>query len=144
MLMPSISWVGKGKKFLNKGRYDEAINAFKNSIELEPEYNKYFEIGTNDVKLKIAEAYFLKGSKDGAVQTLASILEDDPNFETARELYKKITSTEFHIKSRSLIIKQENKLETIEYLKKSSSIYEEIPLEKILNSKVINIKESES
>ena len=34
--MPAFNWVSKGNKFLKNGRFNEAIHAYKRSIEIEP------------------------------------------------------------------------------------------------------------
>jgi len=135
--VPAIRPYNKGNELLKSGNYKEAIEAFNQSIELEPEDNDYFQITTDDARCKIAEAYYLREDYDSALKILNSVLSDRPNFQPGLNLLSQIKKTSYYQET----IGKKIKTDTKDYIQKISAVYDYISLNKIMETTAIDLEE---
>lgn len=70
-------WFELGQLYMEKGEYDDALDAFQQSMKLEPSFLP--------AALGIADVYAVKGLHDESIQMLEAILSADPSFLPALE-----------------------------------------------------------
>ncbi|HCZ05825.1 MAG: hypothetical protein PWP37_146 [Thermotogota bacterium] len=70
-------WFELGQLYMEKGEYDDALDAFQQSMKLEPSFLP--------AALGVADVYAVKGLHDESIQMLEAILSADPDFLPALE-----------------------------------------------------------